>query len=218
MKVQTNHSRVEGRKSRRLALWTAVGLSIAGLSLIEDRSLLSAEFSGDPAMSRAFAKGMLDAKGGLPREYAALSLPGAALGDGPGSPRRSRLIERGPEAENAAPALASDAPAALGSTPSDVLGNPISTVPGADGPGSFFPFPGGGSGGGGGTTIGDPITPPGTPTIPPSPPPVSPVPEPASWMMMIFGFGAIGTMLRKRGSANRVQSSPASNQSPDLVK
>lgn len=48
---------------------------------------------------------------------------------------------------------------------------------------------GGGGGGGGGT-------PPGSET--PPPPVTSAVPEPSSWLMMLFGFGAIGSAMRRR--------------------
>jgi hypothetical protein len=36
---------------------------------------------------------------------------------------------------------------------------------------------------------------------PPPPPPMPGVPEPATWAMMLIGFGAMGTMLRRRRRA-----------------
>ena len=38
---------------------------------------------------------------------------------------------------------------------------------------------------------------------PPPPPPPGAVPEPASWAMMLFGFGAVGSALRRRRTAVR---------------
>ncbi len=92
------------------------------------------------------------------------------------------------------------------------IGNP--TGPGTGG-GTTPPGTGGSSGGG---TTGGGITPPtdptqpiipgdgghggsgggGSPVQPPHPPVVGAVPEPASWATMLFGFGLIGGMMRRR--------------------
>ena len=56
----------------------------------------------------------------------------------------------------------------------------------------------GGGDGDGSSTPGQPL-PPGGPSGPgsgPPPGPVPAVPEPATWLMMLLGFGAVGTMLR----------------------
>lgn len=56
------------------------------------------------------------------------------------------------------------------------------------------PIIGGGGGGGGGTPPGD------TGTVPPVqvPPVTAAVPEPGTWLMMLFGFGVVGSALRPR--------------------
>lgn len=48
------------------------------------------------------------------------------------------------------------------------------------------------------TSSGDPTTSTGGPPPPPPNTPVAPVPEPLTWMMMIFGFFAMGGVLRQR--------------------
>lgn len=79
--------------------------------------------------------------------------------------------------------LIASAPLALGSA---LLG-------GSFGGGLVGPPPGGGGGGGG-------ITPPPTGTTPPPVDTVAPaVPEPGTWLMMLLGFGMIGSAMRGRG-------------------
>lgn len=111
------------------------------------------------------------------------------------------------------------APAGLAAIPSDVLslGTVLptpGTAPGvgfvpspSPGGGGVIIGPGGGSGGapggGGGAIVPTPtptptFTPPVSVTPTPTPPPMSAVPEPATWLMLIVGFGAVGSALRKR--------------------
>jgi hypothetical protein len=69
--------------------------------------------------------------------------------------------------------------------------------------GGFFPiipgggFIGGGGGGGGGGDNCGPVVTCGTPTGEPTPPPILvSVPEPGTWLMIITGFFALGSLLR----------------------
>ena len=98
-----------------------------------------------------------------------------------------------------APELVSSQPS-LAALPNEILPftGPVSgvTSPASGSPGIFVPsslgnFIGGGTGGGGA-----PETPPVTP---PSviPPIISAVPEPSTWILLLFGFGAIGASLRR---------------------
>lgn len=84
--------------------------------------------------------------------------------------------------------------AALGSpTPAAFAVPPVFVPPvvGGGGGGGGGPPGGGGSPPGGGP-------PPGPPSAPP--PPVMPaIPEPSTWLMMLFGFGTIGWVLRREG-------------------
>ena len=78
-----------------------------------------------------------------------------------------------------------------------VSGNPGIFVPSSGG--NFIG--GGGTGGGTGTgagTGGLPITPLVTP-----PPVISAVPEPTTWMLLLFGFGAIGVSLRRAKASSK---------------
>lgn len=96
---------------------------------------------------------------------------------------------------------ASDDPQPLQLASLDPTGRGISGGPLAgSGPTSFGP---GATSAGPGSAVNptDPVAPgggavPGTPTVPVTP--VGPVPEPASWAMMILGFFAMGTVLRRR--------------------
>ena len=85
--------------------------------------------------------------------------------------------------EPAAPAFASLAPPLAGPG-SPVFAGPLPTSGGDTGGGGGGNGGGGGGNGGGGTGGGG-----GT---------VSPVPEPGTWMMLILGFFAVGSVLRKR--------------------
>ena len=82
------------------------------------------------------------------------------------------------------------------------LGELLAAGPAAFAPavgGLLIPPVGGGGGGGGGSgTPGSPVTPgnPAAPVVVVTPA----VPEPATWMMMVFGFGAIGFAMRGRGA------------------
>ena len=98
-----------------------------------------------------------------------------------------------------APELVSSQPS-LAALPNEILPftGPVSgvTSPASGSPGIFVPsslgnFIGGSTGGGG-----SPETPPVTP---PSviPPIISAVPEPSTWILLLFGFGAIGASLRR---------------------
>lgn len=78
---------------------------------------------------------------------------------------------------------------------------PGATTPVSGNPGIFVPasggnfIGGGGTGGGTGTGTGNggvPITPPVI-----QPPVTSAVPEPSTWILLLFGFGAIGASLRR---------------------
>lgn len=109
---------------------------------------------------------------------------------------------------DSAPELVSSQPS-LAALPKEILPftGPVSgvTSSGSGSPSIFVPssignFIGGGGGGGapgGGTGGGgEPGTPPVTP---PSviPPIISAVPEPSTWILLLFGFGAIGASLRR---------------------
>ena len=97
----------------------------------------------------------------------------------------------------------------LAALPDEIL--PFSgTVPGATtpvsgNPGIFVPASGGnfiGGGGAGGGTGGGTGTGTGTGGVPITPPVIQPpvtsaVPEPSTWILLLFGFGAIGSSLRR---------------------
>jgi len=85
----------------------------------------------------------------------------------------------------------------------DVIPSPAQSSPGSVGgvTGSPLLIGGGGVGGGGGGG-------PGGGDVPTQPPPAvveSPVPEPSTWMMMLLGFGVIGSAARRerRSAAQR---------------
>ena len=78
------------------------------------------------------------------------------------------------------------APGSSGAIPPTIF--PPGPFPGGGGPLIVIP-PGGGSPGGGGGIPGGG----GNPDLPAPPPPV---PEPATWLMMILGFGMVGSRLR----------------------
>jgi PEP-CTERM motif len=83
---------------------------------------------------------------------------------------------------------------------------PVSGSPGIFVPASGGSFIGGGGapGGGGGTGSGGiPGAPP--PIAPPAviPPIISAVPEPSTWILLLFGFGAIGAALRRTKATSK---------------
>ena len=74
---------------------------------------------------------------------------------------------------------------------------PAVALPGPVGSGGFSPSFGGGGfigGGGGGGGI---APPPPPPPPPPSPPVVAAVPEPSTWILLLMGFAAVGSSLRR---------------------
>lgn len=86
------------------------------------------------------------------------------------------------------------------------------SVTGGNSPSFIGPIGGGPGGGGGGGIIIPPSTPTNspqpeptliaptpepTPDRGPPPPPVIPVPEPATWLMLILGFGFVGSRMRR---------------------
>jgi PEP-CTERM motif len=112
-----------------------------------------------------------------------------------------------------APELVSSQPS-LAVLPTEIL--PFTgPVPGITGsPGIFVPASGGsfiGGGGGGGAPGGGGGT--GSSGIPGAPPPIAPpavippiisaVPEPSTWILLLFGFGAIGAALRRTKATSK---------------
>ena len=85
---------------------------------------------------------------------------------------------------------------------------PAVTLPGPVGSSGFSPsFGGGGFIGGGGGGGGDGIVPP------PSPPPpvVAAVPEPSTWILLLMGFAAVGSSLRRNKARHISTSERAGN-------
>ena len=75
---------------------------------------------------------------------------------------------------------------------------PTVALPGPVGSGVFSPgFGGGGFIGGGGGSGGDGVLPP--PAAQPAPPPVvAAIPEPSTWILLLMGFAAVGSSLRRK--------------------
>jgi hypothetical protein len=149
-----------------------------------------------------------------------------------------RLRERVAPGGLAAPVQSFGQPAAL--FPRDASAVPLENIPSVTGPGSYYPFPGGGDlpggiiippvatgtippglgtpPGGGGLLPGGSNNPPGN-SVPPgvgrpnSPAPTA-VPEPATWLNLIIGFGAVGMVMRAKRwkPASRAWDIPRSSQ------
>lgn len=214
------HSAVRFGGRRKLGM-AGLAASIALLLLATELPFsVSLAGGGTSALAELLARspgarvGGVALKAKTPAKLAAASPAGAPPGVGRNSVL-SPLTAGGPAPEGAIPnfvapgAMPSDlfAPAVPG--PIAAGGRPpfgFSTGPG--GGGSLFVAPGGGGGGGGGGGTGI-LPPPGgalpTPTPTPTPSPTgttpsvgAPVPEPATWLMLIVGFGAVGSGMRRR--------------------
>lgn len=115
---------------------------------------------------------------------------GAVPSSGPGGFPSDFLAPGIPDSIGAAaPAVASAAPGGLfGGVP----------LPGGGGLPLFIPGGTGGGGGGGGGSPGTGTTPGGGLVPPPGPTPgAGAIPEPATWLMLIGGFAAIGSAMRR---------------------
>lgn len=188
----------------------AVGASVAvaGAALLLATELpqgLSSAVGGSVALAELAARspgariGGVALKAKTPRLAPVAAAPGA-----PGTAVASVLsAAAGPEGP-----LAATGPVGPGGFPNEFFAPPVSDVasPGTPaGPGTAPPIdfgsvpvppPGGGliivPGGPGGTTPTEPPV-----VVPPGPPIIPPIPEPSTWLMLIAGFGAIGSAMRR---------------------
>lgn len=225
MMVMADRGRHAGRAGAKRAIAaTGLALSIGAMLLAtEIPSAVSSVGGGSVALAELLARSPGARIGGVALKAKTRRAALAAAPSGPAdlAPGKEQTALAAGAPEGPIPGFL-----APGGTPTDIFAPPVPGLafassgsgpsfaalpPPAIGGGGIFIGGGGGSGGGGGGGGGTGTVPSGpTPTLttPPTPTPtgtvptpVAPVPEPATWLMMIAGFGAVGTAMRRRRRA-----------------